>query len=650
MEISTPESGGGCIILLDVPPGSSITIDGITRLTPSSSLPNTQNQTTLSPNNDNGVLIISGIPNSSPTSSSDVEDQFHLLIVRCAPTTTHKHNPRECDIRTLPVGFILTSNSSSSNNSHKNTALGYDWIFARRYDPQTEEISNQPIDELTLNNLLLAMRSGGELSSTNTTTAGGGGGGMLGRNIVMSYDQFMQSTSSKRGDGGGGSRDNTANRMSVSISSWGARTTCINSTYLQHRHGIMHGDKIVPSSYDQDEEAGDGTQSKSSTTSSNKISSTQTQQHDSVDGKQISYPQLPCIDPSINARRLMQHAGTRLYLSKLKPEIRTKLLLRRGNEDSFHAGEYVWNDILSRLYVSSSSSSDHGSNGNFNDFLADVQLSFLMFLFLECHTSLEYWRDSISMCSLAVLPTDDATESATKSNNSDNNNLLQKHCNFFQQLLSIMHDQFMCIETEFFQEVEYSSGQKNFLIQALERLCGACDDLVEGGEHSDIDGLKLVSLKLKRMLRDRFQLDLSSLMSRSNNDEDMEIEEECPPIVYEGNKSIVGSEQTHDVIMEHECNGIDEDDEDGPVIVPYDEFESSLSRSAAMLNTTHKQVNDDPVEAKYRMKYPLLFAAMSPQEDVVMCAARVLDEQRDVSLVREAAAYLEKVEAHRCSL
>jgi hypothetical protein len=38
---------------------------------------------------------------------------------------------------------------------------------------------------------------------------------------------------------------------------------------------------------------------------------------------------------------------------------------------------------------------------------------------------------------------------------------------------------------------------------------------------------------------------------------------------------------------------------------------------------------------------------MSQQEDVVMCAARILDEKKDVSLVREAAAYLEEVEAHR---
>ena len=198
MELSTPQSGGGCIILLDVPPGSSITIDGITRLTPSaSSLPNNQNESTSLHNN--GVLIISGIQSNSTYSSSTLQDQFHLLIVRCG-ATHNTHNQRECDIRTLPVGFILASLSSTNNISHKlNTEFGYDWIFARRYDPLTEEISNQPVDELTLNNLLLAMRNGGELSSTTTAALAGS---MLGRNIVMTYDQFMQSTSSNSGVGG----------------------------------------------------------------------------------------------------------------------------------------------------------------------------------------------------------------------------------------------------------------------------------------------------------------------------------------------------------------------------------------------------------------------------------------------------------------
>uniref|UniRef100_A0A7S2LVD1 AAR2 C-terminal domain-containing protein n=1 Tax=Skeletonema marinoi TaxID=267567 RepID=A0A7S2LVD1_9STRA len=619
MESSTPQSSsnnGGCIILLDVPPGSSITVDGITRLTPSSPSLSNSSSTGLSssPFHHNGVLVISGIPTSS-------DDQFHLLIVRCG--STNKQNQRDCDIRTLPIGFILTNPSS---NRHTTNELGCDWIFARRHDPQTEELSNHPIDELTLNNLLLAMTRGGELATAS--------GGMMGGNFIMSYDQFMQTPA--KSDGSSGNR----NGMGVLISSWGARTSCINSEYLQRRHDLTHGDKIVPSSYDQEEDNDIQNRSTtSSNSSSNDNQSAQQAQRD-VDGKQISYPRIPCIDPSINARRLTQHAGTRSYLSKLSPETRTKLLLGRGGDDSFHVGEYVWDDILSRVYNNNSSSSS-GGNGKEHDFLGDIQLSFLMFLFLECHTSLEHWRDAISMCSLAVMMPTDASNSAT--NDNSNNNLLRKHSNFFQQLLSIIHDQFLCIETEFFQEVEYSSGQKNFLIQALERICGACDDLVEG----EVDGLKLASLKLNRMLRDRFDFDLSSSLS-GRNGADMEIEEECPPIVYEGNNTTVGSEQNHD-LMEHEYDD-DDEDEDGPVIVPYEEFESSLSRSAALLNTTHKQVDDTEEEAKHRQDYPLLYAAMSPQEDVVMCAARVLDEQRDVSLVREAAAYLEQVEAHRCSL
>ena len=634
---SSSNDGGGCIILLGVPPKSSITIDGITRLTPSSPSPSNaqhypDSPPTVSSSTNNGVLIVSGIP----TSSSSFEDQFHLLIVRCGSTTNNNNNQRECDVRQLPIGFILTNHSTSTNSKmHTKNELGYDWIFARRYDPQIEEISNVPMDELTLNNLLLAMRSGGELAVI-------AGGVMVGRqnNIVMSYDQFMMQTPSSNIGNGDGSSSGNADGRSASVSSWCARTTCINATYLQRRHGVTHGDKIVPSSYDQDEN--DDIQNKSSTRSDNAVSSSAHAQ-ENVDGKQLSYPQIPCIDPNITARRLMQHAGTRMYLSKLSPHIRTKLLLGEGDDETFHAGEYVWNDIQSRVYVSSSS-----SNGN--AFLADVQLSFLMFLFLECHTSLEHWRDAISMCSLAVVPTkNDASKSTTSSKNNNNNLLLRKHSNFFQQLLTIIHDQFLCIETEFFQEVEYSSGQKNFLIQALERLCGACDDLImEGEQHSDIDGLKLASFKLKRMLRDRFQFDLSSSLSGSNDADIMEVEEECPPIVYEGNKATVSSERNHDV-MEHGYNDDDDDEEDGPVIVPYDEFESSLSRSAALLNTCPKQV-DSAGGAKHRIDYPLLFAAMSPQEDVVMCAARVLDEQRDVSLVREAAAYLEEVEAHRCSL
>ena len=521
--------------------------------------------------------------------------------MRCGSTSNKKQNQRDCDIRTLPVGFILTP---SLDNLNSNNDSDYEWIFARRYDPRTEEISNKPIDELTLNNLLLAMREGGELAT------------FLPKNLIMSYDQFMQSTPSSNRTG-----------LSSSISSWNTRTSFINSAYLHRRHSITHGNKIVPSSYDQDDVEGDYIQNKSQTHDDSNSNNKPIGDKDSnVDGKQISYPHIPCIDTGISARRLTQHSGTRSYLSKLSPEIRTKLLL--GGEGA-NTGEYVWNDILCHIYgVMGGNNVD--SSGTC-DFLADVQLSFLIFLFLECHTSLVHWRDTISMCSFAVTPT-----------NEKGNNLVLKHSKFFQQLLSIIYDQLLCIETEFFQEdVEYSSGQHNFLIEALGRLCYACDDVV--GDCGELNGLKSASLKLKCMLRDRFHVDLSSSQSRMNDDE-MVAEEESMPVNsnYSNNVALA---QNQPITMDEECDD-DEDEEDGPVIVPYDQVESSLSRSAAAILTTRVETTD---EAKHRQSYPLLYAAMSQQEDVVMCAARILDEKKDVSLVREAAAYLEleEVEAHR---
>ena len=473
--------------------------------------------------------------------------------MRCGSTNKNQ-NQRDCDIRTLPVGFILTSPSPSLDNNINDS--DYEWIFARRYDHRTEEISNKPIDELTLNNLLLAMREGGELAT------------FLPKNLIMSYDQFIQTTPSS----------NRTTGMSSSTSSWNTRTSLIHSAYLHHRKSISHGDKIVPSSYDQDDAEGD-IQNKSQTHNHNNNNSNNKpihEQDNNVDGKQISYPHIPCIDTTISARRLTQHSGTRSYMSKLSPEIRTKLLLGGGEANT---GEYVWNDILCRVY-GGMGGSDVDSRGCC-DFLADVQLSFLIFLFLECHTSLVHWRDTISMCSFAVTPTKVKGE-----------NLVLKHSKFFQQLLSIIYDQLLCIETEFFQEdVEYSSGQHNFLIEALGRLCYACDDVVD--DCGELNGLKSASLKLKCMLRDRFHVDMSSSQSRMNDDE-MEAEEESMP-VNSNHSNNVALVQNQPITMD--------DDDDGPVIVPYDQVESSLSRSAAAILTTRVETTE---EAKHRQSYPLL--------------------------------------------
>ena len=63
------------------------------------------------------------------------------------------------------------------------------------------------------------------------------------------------------------------------------------------------------------------------------------------------------------------------------------------------------------------------------------------------------------------------------------------------------------------------------------------------------------------------------------------------------------------------------------------------------LSTIVSSKMDYPLD--HRTRYPLLFAAMQPHEDILMVCARALDTQTDVSLVREAAKYLEEVEARK---
>jgi hypothetical protein len=81
------------------------------------------------------------------------------------------------------------------------------------------------------------------------------------------------------------------------------------------------------------------------------------------------------------------------------------------------------------------------------------------------------------------------------------------------------------------------------------------------------------------------------------------------------------------------------DDEDAPVVVDMEDVEASLARSS---NNSVTSRIDIPVEIQ--TAYPLLVAAVQPTEDILMTCARVLDEKTDVSLVREAAAYLEDIE------
>lgn len=95
-------------------------------------------------------------------------------------------------------------------------------------------------------------------------------------------------------------------------------------------------------------------------------------------------------------------------------------------------------------------------------------------------------------------------------------------------------------------------------------------------------------------------------------------------------------------------------------------MDDSRQSGQSNMNMVMKSNNNNDIDMNMhaRTKYPFLFAAMEGarmtmtssssssaswqcKEDTLMTCARILEEQKDVTLVREAAAYLEEVEAFR---
>ena len=87
-----------------------------------------------------------------------------------------------------------------------------------------------------------------------------------------------------------------------------------------------------------------------------------------------------------------------------------------------------------------------------------------------------------------------------------------------------------------------------------------------------------------------------------------------------------------------------EDDSDGPVVVDMKDVQASLARSS---QSPFPNPSRTSLPCRVVEKYPLLVAAIQPHEDILMTCARALDEKQDVSLVREAAAYLEEIEQRK---
>ena len=510
MNISSDNSdnngnGGGLIALLDLPKHSRVGLDG---------------QVIILQHED--FVGISNIPVAAATT-------FHLVTAAAAAAGSKTSNNQNLG---MTVGFVVFDTKNPVR-------------LIRKYNPQTEEVSHETVDDITTNNLLQQVQQG-TLPPTR----------------LLPYNQIVTTPQNVNHH-------------------WTQTTRYICSSNILQLRNLHSGDKIVPGAYQEEEQVGDATNTTTTASVQN-------------DGKSISYPPIPVLDPTKELHK-HKHAGTQRFLAKLPPPERTQLFLRqedKQDQDLPSSSSTLLQHLLMHYYQNS-----------YQALLGDVQLSFVLFLQLQCLHSLNHWKDLIAMLGLA----------------SSSHDCCSHHMALYQGLLQVLPYQLSAMDVGFLEEDDEAGG--NFLLPSLQRLQR---NLVGKLDATVMD-------QFQNVLQSKFPQTFSSL-------EDSGLRIQLLPD---------GGEEENDAMQDAE-NDIedDDDDDDGPVMVSQDEIQAAVARSTYATPSNNSN-NTIDIPRDIQEKYPLLMAAMQPHEDVVMTCARALDEQVDVSLVREAAAYLEQVEQYR---
>lgn len=189
---------------------------------------------------------------------------------------------------------------------------------------------------------------------------------------------------------------------------------------------------------------------------------------------------------------------------------------------------------------------------------------------------------------------------------------MQEHAQLYQSLVEILPSQLASMDTGFLDDVDEAGN--NFLLPSLHTLC---QHLSRTSGVVDEQSL----LQFERVLSNKFPTLL---------------------VINEESADIVDHDQKMKY-MDDDDSCSHDDDSDAPVVVDMAEVEASLARTSKDIGSVRYAQQPFAVQ----QAYPLLVAAILPHEDILMTCARALDEKKDVSLVREAAAYLEEMEQRR---
>lgn len=376
---------------------------------------------------------------------------------------------------------------------------------------------------------------------------------------------------------------------------WHSLTHLVSPPLLRRR-GIANGSKLVPGAYygenDADDEGDAGGEQRLGTILSVAAGAR------IVDGGSVAYPPVPVLNQPARAARHAMHAGTKRFMKELTPAA-----ARTAFFTAAHPANFALEYLLANYY------------GNLCDaLLGDLQLSYVLFLNLHCFSSLTHWRDLVAMLS-----------SVESSGMVDQTEL-------YGSFFPVIAAQIATMDADFFDDVEFSGG--NFLVPALERLTATAREAVRESDEA-FGALTRGLSTLTKLLH--FKFPTHFVGNNGEQDDDGNV--------------VSKTDNRIDMIMDDTADKGDEysDGDDGPVVVPTDEVDASMARSLELSRRRGKlPIMPDEDLRCIQNRYPLLVAAIDLNtEDILMTCARALDEAVDVSLVREAAAYLQEVEAKR---
>eukprot|EP00979_Chaetoceros_neogracilis_P011858 scaffold3011_cov133-Chaetoceros_neogracile.AAC.7 len=546
----------------------------------------------------------------------DIPIGFHLFTLKAGNATRKNANETSLSMA-MPIGLAVLFSCDPN----------CDYFVAREYNRHTEELSTE-MDPITLLNLKNSM-----MNHSNE---------FIDASKMIHYSNFTANQGrdsadvSLSADGGvicpGAVYPDTQGPRIIhaaSINIWTAYLTQYISNKVLMRHSLTgSGDKIIPGAYSLDKHEDYIINDNNASVNANANANTNASGHDQ-DGLTMKYMPIPAIDivdAKLQTMKAQTHSGTRRYLASLSPSQRTAFFMNPRDtpyqqqcQHHQRPADALFKKILKDYY-----------NNQWKVLIGEMQLSFCVFIKCSCLKSLEHWRDVIYMLSLVSGETIQTKDM-----------LAELFCAF---MVTVKH-QLEHFDSSIFHEEDFAGG--NVFMPAIQRIAKTCRSICQpatntatgsvgdrGGDNQ-YDAMQQVASDLLTLTMTRFEMDIDT-------DGDNVVESNISGASFKNNNAHSNTNDAGMACEDIEMNSSDEeeDEDDGPVVVAMEEVRASLER-----NATLPMMPDD--SNQFRGQYPFLFAAVSNDEDIIMACARILDEQRDVTLVREAAAYLEDVEAKR---